>query len=81
MVFVGCEQVRLKILIDNNRMVLQANKFYFLGCRRGGWETDLRHKLVRFNQTNGTSLGTLKNKVIKDTTITFYKTVNELFNL
>lgn len=46
-----------------------------MGCILS-WKIHLQHKLDRFNQTNGTILTMLNNKIRKDVMIKFYYSIN-----
>lgn len=69
--FNGCELARFKIIIED-KVVEQVNEYNFLGCRLSYLgEIDVKHKLARFNHTDGTLFRTFKNKVRKDIMIKF----------
>ena len=74
--FRGKEQVRCKIVI-NNETVEQVKSFKFLGCTLGMFEEDdIKTKIEKFNFINGTIRRTLKNKVRKETMLKFYKVMS-----
>lgn len=60
MLFSTYDPLKSKIITDNstdNKLAEQLNQINFLGCRLSHLgETDLQHKLARFNQMSGAIL-------------------------
>lgn len=77
MAFLGKQQIRSKIVIDDQSLE-QVSNFKYLGCEMNIYSRiskDINAKLSRFQMICGTIDKTLKNKTRKETRMKFYKTM------